>query len=139
MFEKKLGIGIGLGLTFLSPAVLLVFVLSKSISSNSDKTAIFISAFFLAYVMINGIGLILKKKWSLISSNILLIISGILLIYDFYQAAIEYNEVSSSTWRLVSFIVILFSGLALILNSDIVKKEFGKEVIHNDLDEILDA
>jgi hypothetical protein len=70
MFGRGLNIGIGLGLIFFSPAVFLIESMLREIENNTSNIgSLFFLGFWLLCFLINGIGLILKKKWSLITST----------------------------------------------------------------------
>jgi hypothetical protein len=63
------------------------------------------------------------------------------MVIDYFYEPInrDFEKNFDYNWEGLLLIIILFFGLFIILNSNTVKKEFGIEVIHHDLDEVLDA
>jgi len=138
MFEKGLHIGVGLGVISLSVVVWIAVLTVDAIEYEDEPAVFLILGFALIVFMGNGIGLILRKKWALITSSFIIAILCSLLIFVIIT---ESDGVEEDYYNIggVLFAALFTAGSLLLLNNNTVKKEFNQEVIHDDLDDILDA
>ncbi len=137
MFGRDFHIGTALGMICLSFVSWICIFLFESFEYEEETYVIIIMAIMLIGFMVNGIALILRKPWALLSSIIIISILSVIFIL----VILTENDGDEYIYDFagIVFALLFTTGSILLLNSNLVKKEFNQEIIYDDLDDILDA